>query len=131
MPSHWQEDAGVSPVIGTILLVAIVVVLSAAVFVMVGQLNGDRAEPAPSLALASDKSDSQATVVHAEAGLDWYEDMRVSGTCEPLLNGDPFPTAAGVPVKGGDVLTCDSGEDLELSSSPAKGNALLYRTEFP
>ena len=56
--------------------------------------------------------------------------MQVSGSCTPLLNGAAFPTAAGTPVQAGDVLACDPGEDLSISSSKGSGNALLYRASF-
>src|SRR5688572_21895357 len=129
MPSHPGEEA-VSPVIGVILLVAITVVLSATVFFLVSRMRGDNAEAAPHLMMSADEGDAEAQVVRAGAGLDWFEDMRVGGSCVPLLNGAAFPTAAGTPVRAGDVLSCAPGEDLSISSSQENGNALLYSTSF-
>jgi archaeal type IV pilus assembly protein PilA len=130
MRRRVPDESAVSPVIGVILLVAITVVLSATVFVMVMAFKDDSARPAPTLTMSKDQAESEAQVVRAGGGLDWFEDMRVSGSCTPLLNGAAFPTAPGRPVRGGDVLTCAPGEDLQISSSPALGNTLLYQATF-
>ena len=129
MPSRPGEEA-VSPVIGVILLVAVTVVLSATVFVLAAGMNDDKAEPAPQLLMAADESADEAQVLRADRGLDWFEDLRVAGSCTPLLNGAAFPAAAGTPVQAGDVLSCAPGEDLSISSGEGDGNALLYSKSF-
>ncbi len=127
-----SEDA-VSPVIGTILMVAIVVTLAAVVFVLAQHFANRQSKEAPNVHFQTDNGASTAKILTAPASdqLDWYRDIVISGSCDPLLNGHPFPTSEGTPVQASDVLTCSSGEDLKLAATQPDGNVLLYEHEFP
>ncbi len=131
MSVRHRDEQALSPVVGVILLVAITVVLSASVFYAAGKISEDRAKSAPPLGMSTDETAGEARVIHADPDLDWFDDMVVAGSCTPLLNGGAFPVASGTPVKAGDILSCDAGESLTLSSSQAEGNSLLYRNSFP
>lgn len=131
MPARRSDEDAVSPVIGVILMVAITVVLAAVVFVLMNRLNDDNAETAPELAMQRSPNGREVIVVRAEPGLEWSEDLLVSGTCTPTLNGAAFPAGPGTPVQAGDRLACASGEELRISSSEDLGNALLYDGLFP
>lgn len=126
-------ELGVSAVVGTVMLVAIGLLLAAGTFLMVQRLGPDEIERAPDVGFGVESANSQVSILKAPAGiaaLDWFDDLRVTGSCTPLLNGNPFPTASGTPVAAGDVLSCAPGEDLRIASSDANGNALLFQHQF-
>lgn len=126
-PGRTPGDEAVSAVLGVILLVAMGVVLAAGVFYFSSQMSKPQ-RTAPSLAMTERGQDVQ--VVRAGPDLDWFEDFVVKGSCVPLLNGQAFPSSAGTPVSAGDVLTCDSGEDLAITSSEAYGNTMVFQKSF-
>ena len=127
MPS---DDAAVSPVVGVLLMVSIAVVLSATVLYMANTFADDQPEPAPDLGILRREQAGEADVIRVQEGLMW-SDLVLSGSCVPMLNGDPFPTTPGVPVRPGDVLTCGHGEDLTITSDDDHGGAVLLRMQFP
>ena len=128
-----RDESAVSPVIGTILMVAITVTIAVVVFVLAQSFAGDQPEEAPNVHFQSNNGASEAKIISAPASdqLDWYQDILISGSCAPLLNGGPFPTAPGTPVQASDVLTCSSGEDLRVAAVQSNGNVLLYEHDFP
>ncbi|MHB1261280.1 MAG: archaellin/type IV pilin N-terminal domain-containing protein [Thermoplasmatota archaeon] len=123
---------GVSIVVGTLLLIVIVIALGVAVGVMVNQVRKETGlgKETPDLAFELDSHAPTAKVVRASPDLDWVRDLRLAGTCTPTLNGAPFPTLEGRIVTADDLLACNTGETLTISSSDAKGNALLFNHSF-
>lgn len=123
---------GVSVVVGTLLLIVIVIALGVAIGVMVDQTRKETGlgKDVPDLAFEVDPHAPTARVVHASQDLDWVRDLRLGGTCDPTLNGAAFPTSEGDLVMADDLLECEVGETLTISSSEAKGNALLFSHEF-
>ncbi|HWH09402.1 MAG TPA: archaellin/type IV pilin N-terminal domain-containing protein, partial [Candidatus Thermoplasmatota archaeon] len=86
-----RRDAAVSPVVGTILMVAITVVLAATVYVWVSGFGGSGSDPAKTISLSSggaikdcgvDDKCKTYTIAGASPGLK-YEDIKV------VLNGVP------------------------------------------
>lgn len=65
-----RGDGAVSPVISTILMVAITVVLAATAFVLVADIGGP-GETAPTFGLQRDDLEDKLTVTSASAGADW------------------------------------------------------------
>ena len=125
------DDPAEGSVIGVILLVGITALLAAGIFVAVRILSdGDSTTPPPELAFARDPEGPSLRVVRADSGLDWFDDVIVDGSCSPTLNGAAFPTAVGREIRAGDVLDCQTGQDLVIASSQANGNGLLYQIDF-
>lgn len=130
MQTLGRDEAAMSPVLATVLLVSIVVTLGAGVMLVAGKIQGTQATKPPVLAFTTDTARGQAQVVLADPGLDWSRDLVLSGSCAPLLNGSPFPGSPGTPVTPGDVLSCGTGEELRIVSTPSGGSALLFRAHF-
>jgi hypothetical protein len=130
MPNHGSE--GVTAPISVMLLVAVVVLLAFATMFFVNRLTDESRidEPRVDLAFSLDDNNPTATVVRASDDLDWVRDLRTSGSCDPLLNGQAFPAAVGRLVQSGDVLECEGRETLRITSSDEKGNALLFDYTF-
>jgi flagellin-like protein len=129
-----RDDSAVSPVVGTVLMVAIAIVLSATVWLVAQRFADDGPVDSPKLGVSPDSDDSELAILRAPSGaaqLDWVRDLRLGGTCDPLLNGAAFPLSAGTPVQAGDVLSCQPGDTLTISTSPALGNTLLVQHTFP
>lgn len=120
-------DEGVSPIIGTILMVAITVVVAAVVWVTVSAIE-KKTEPAPAIAFYKDPSGPSVMVVRVEPGVDWANEIAFRGTCAPTLNGAPFPDNPGTTIHPGDILTCEPGETLIIIAT--KPNQKLYETTF-
>jgi hypothetical protein len=110
-----------------LIIVAVALALSVALF---GQRLTDEADDQSIPDIGFVTESPTVRVVHAQDGLDWFEHFRFGGSCDPTLNGQPFPTATGRPVMAGDRLGCDLGERLSIMSAPSFGNALLYEVEF-
>ena len=105
--------------------------LGLAVLAIVTKLDVNGAEDVPpSLAMATDGKQGEATVLHAEVGLRW-SDLQLDGDCEPLLNGAPLADTPNAHVRAGDTLACDSGATLQIQSARDRGEAILYRSTFP
>jgi len=131
-PGYVEDRAAVSEALGSGIVIAIVIALAVATFIMVNKVReGTHVDDEkPEFAMSIDATDPQATVVRAAEDLDWVRDLRLSGNCTPTLNGAAFPAVEGTLVKGGDLLACDWGEQLVISSSETKGNAVLFSHTF-
>ncbi|HLF16186.1 MAG TPA: type IV pilin N-terminal domain-containing protein [Candidatus Thermoplasmatota archaeon] len=94
MPANTRNrrgDEAVSPVIGTILMVAITVVLAAVVLVLVNGTNGN-GDSAPPVAMQRDEASDQVEVVRGSGDADWsLVEIRSSEALRFALNG-----AAGI-----------------------------------
>lgn len=64
-------DEAVSPVISTILMVAITVVLAATAFVLVADVGGQTGKAAPAIGLRADDNLDRLVVTSAAQGADW------------------------------------------------------------
>lgn len=132
MPREGSDQA-LSAVVGVTILVGIAMVLSAAVYLVVQGIADDDVKASPIMGFGVDGTEPEVAILGAPAGssqLDWYDDLRISGCTNPLLNGNPFPTASGTPVAAGDILTCAPGDDLRIASSEDEGNALIFKHTF-
>lgn len=117
------DDAAVSAIIGTILMIGIMIVLAAAIFVIIRGIQVHPEDETPHLVLVPQGDTLVVASIVPGADLDWYRDLRVSGPCAVNLQLTPvggvaagFPSAAGIPVRPGDVLgNCDAGEELVVS----------------
>lgn len=125
-----RDDAGVSPVIGTILMVAITVVIAAVVFVIASGF-GEKTEGAPSVSFRKDATEREVMVIRVEVDTQWGRDLAIGGTCAATatLNGAPWPPPSGSVVQAGDVLGgCQAGDSLEVIAT--KPNVLVFQTVF-
>lgn len=129
------DDRAVSPVLGTVLAIAIAIALAGAVFFMVRILTGKSQQATPAVAFS--KEGATLKVVAAPAPpLDWFSDLRVSGSCAAHVQLAPnggaaaaYPTAAGTKVESGDVLSnCAVGETLVVVHVAT--NRILYQGTF-
>lgn len=132
MSALRRDERAFSVVVGAILLIAIVITLSATVWFMVHKVREDTGldDEKPELGLKVDNVDPLVTVVRASADLDYVRDLRFGGTCVPTLNGGPMPTLEGRLVTADDKIGCGWGESLVITSSDAKGNAMLFSHTF-
>ena len=114
-------------------LVALAVVtlgLGLGVLALSMQLDVNKVETTPpQLALQQDPDAAELQVLRVEPGLDW-SDLVLDGDCQPLLNGQPLANTPTQDVQPGDVLSCASGKTLQISSTPQRGDAVLYATEL-
>ncbi|MFO1535979.1 MAG: type IV pilin [Thermoplasmatota archaeon] len=130
-----HDQAGVSPVIGVILMVVIVVALGAVVFVVVGGLSKKPGGDTPKVTFTKLVDALQVVTAPEHPTVDW-SDLTASGTCAPHLmlsmGGSapaPFPTTAGSFIGPGDRLSgCGFGETLILSHRPT--NTVVYSFNF-
>ena len=108
MRKNWKDRKGVSPVIATILMVAITVVLAAVLYVMVMGFGGDGAGQAPTVKLTKDGSIYKVSIDKAME-LDALK-VRIGGS-------DPVPLAFG-DIKGSaiTVTLVDAGVDKKLNN---------------
>ena len=128
-----REDA-VSPVLGAILSVAIVIALAVAVWFMIRLLTKS-SDATPAVAFTKDGPVLQVATAPSPP-LDWFTDIRPSGTCAANLQLTPnggtagaYPIAAGTPVTGGDKLTgCTAGQTLTLSHVAT--NRVIFQASF-
>lgn len=111
-----QNNEGVSPVIGVILMVAITVVLAAGVYILVDGI-ADRDINKQVILGVSDEGDGLLVITQAPRDMLW-SDLIVSG-----CNNANQPTAD---VLAGDELTnCASGATISHRAT----NQLLYRVD--
>lgn len=137
-------DEAVSPVISTILMVAITVVLAATAFVLVADVGGQTGKAAPAIGLRADDNLDRLVVTSAAQGADWARlaimqtsfggtgTIHVGTDAVPAFPGDP-PGYQNEPAAstGGNIATevpitsttdpITAGEYLELCRS-AGGN---------
>ena len=128
-----RDDAGISAVIGVILLVAIALAIALTIFLAAKRYTDETAETDKPLVSFDKVGDTWVRVVDAPAGnlmLDWADDLRISGSCTPTLNGAAYPGTSGTPVQAGDVLECPPDTTLVIATSEAQGDTVLYRTTF-
>lgn len=91
-------------------------------------LNGVEDVP-PHVALANDPDRDEIQILQAEQDLR-YSELQMEGDCVPYLNGRPLSESPQAPVQAGDVLSCQAGQTLEIHSTRARGDAVLYRYTF-
>ena len=104
--------------------------LGLAMLAIVSKLHVNGVEDVPPrVALANDPGRDEIQILQAEQDLRWSE-FQMEGDCVPLLNGRPLSESPQAPVQAGDVLSCEGGETLEIHSTRARGDALLYRYTF-
>jgi archaeal type IV pilus assembly protein PilA len=99
MKKIWKNRSGVSPVIATILMVAITVVLAAVLYVMVMGFGGSTPQ-APAATLT--KSGSDKVIVNINPATD-LGDMRFSFGATAVAMNDAGETANGLTVAFVDV----------------------------
>jgi flagellin-like protein len=131
--SSFRGDEAVSPVIGTILMVAITVVIAAVVFVFVSGF--DEPANAPAVSVSADDLDDRLVFIRADPDLksDDFE-IRISvaggfGYNEAAANVGPTDLAAFtfVPV-GPDSLELGGGDSIFLcADSPAQDVQVALR----
>lgn len=127
------QDEAVSPVLGTIMGVAIVVALAASVYFLIRLLTQGH-DATPQVAFTQEGNVLSVTRAPSPP-LDWTG-FRATGTCAAHLQlkptggvAGPYPTAAGTPVKSGDQLSgCLTGETLVLSHVAT--NRVVYEHAF-
>lgn len=104
--------------------------LGLAVLGLVTQLDLNEVEDVPpQVAFASDSASGEVQVLKTEEDLRW-SDLQIQGSCTPLLNGHPLLESPAAQVQPGDVLSCDSGETLQIHSTRERGDAILHETRF-
>jgi flagellin-like protein len=135
------DDAGVSPVIGVILAVAITVTLGAIVYLVSTNLTSSSQQQhvAPRIGFTRVASGLQVATSPTNPPVDWTVDLRPGGTCYSNANlkltplGSPQVAWASIPagtkVSPGDVLGgCQQGETLTLSH--VETNTVVYTYQF-
>jgi hypothetical protein len=131
-----RDRAAVTSVLGVFLVVIISIALGAAVWFMVHQVQRSHEVGTNSIKvvfrLNNGDTAHQLTVVKVvPENLDWVNDLALTGTCHPTLNGAAFPTAAGSKILAGDTLAgCARGQTLQVASSAAHGSELLFSATF-
>lgn len=125
--SLGQDNRGVAEGVGVILMITIAVALAVSLFFF-GKILSEQGEEKSLVSFRKDASATSVQVVHVGEELDWADDIAISGTCTPTLNGGPMPSGPGTRVAAGDVLDCDSGESLRLVH--VADNKILYDTTF-
>lgn len=111
-----SEDA-VSPVLATVLLIAIVVVLAGIVLAIGFAVNQGRGDPPRAFAFTKDDASGEVRVVTAPHGVPWSE-IRVTG-CSTVPAGTVDP---------GDAVTGCSGHVTLVDTHT---NTLLASYDFP
>jgi flagellin-like protein len=107
MKKMWKnrKDA-VSPVIATILMVAITVVLAAVLYVMVMGFGGQGGQETPTITMTYQKTgagDYNFTVVGVTANDILWTD--ITGVLSPTTGTLAIPTTAGMYVGAGDIVS--------------------------
>lgn len=129
----WRDDDAVSPVIATILLVAIVVVLAATVFTLVSEVTSRRSETAPAFILRLDDAVDRLSVTSASPKADWnrLEITADQTTVRCALNAESGMASACAVAASGTFVDITSasddmrtGEFLDLCITPANSNAV-------
>ncbi len=122
-----MDDEALSPVIGTILLVAIAVVLAGVVFVMV-QSQNEAPQEVPRVGFNPDHAGAGGSLtvvrVDADAGEFSWDNIAIA---EGSTASCTLPTGQ---VSAGDVIECTTEGTLALSYTlPGGDTVLLYETE--
>lgn len=132
-----QHEEAVSPIMGVLLMVSVTVVLGTVVF-LVATNQGKTDSTAPgSVTFARTNNVLQVVNAPALPKMDWYNDVKATGTCAAHLKITPvstgmtvdFPTAVGTPVSAGDKLSgCAQGEQLALALT--RSSTVFYSVTF-
>jgi flagellin-like protein len=124
------DDEGVSPVLGTILMIAITVVVAGVLFLISNDLSKPD-DKTPQVSFIQDKGEGTVMVTKAptEPHLIQWKVFLIRGSCTPLLNGDPLPPPADELVKGGDTLSgCEKDQDLVIVHR--ESSTVIYDVDF-
>jgi len=138
-----DDDRGVSPVIGVILMVAITVILAAVIGTFVLGL-GDSLEQAPQAQLdAESNSDGDLLVNHNGGDAIPAAEIRVTvdgsdytvSEFTDLTDGDDFTVGGTLEVAGdgggGDTLPDDTEVQVQVVHEPSESILLDTQVEFP
>jgi hypothetical protein len=123
MAGRPRRDEAASAIIGTMLMIGIMVVLAAVVFVVARGIQVHPEDETPHLVFVPQEDRLVVASMAPGSSYDWFRDLRITGTCAADLQlttasgtVGAYPTAAGTPVRPGDVLgNCDPGEDIVVS----------------
>lgn len=128
-----NDNEAVSPVIATILMVAITVVLAATVYVWVGGFSANQQHSAPTISLASDGPIADGvksyTVSAATFGLKW-NDLRVTidGVEQTIDETAACPAAASTKFVVCHGATTEAAADTINGGDTLKINAAPHQT---
>ena len=132
--AYRKDDRAISQILGTMLVIGIAVILAIVVGIMLHQVTQEqgRGDPPPSLGAVQPDDDPEVRIIKvpADMPLRWGEEIRTEGTCDPLLNGQPFAASLGQPLEVDDRLSCDPGETLHIVHQGSDSGAVLYRFRF-
>jgi hypothetical protein len=110
--------------------VSLTIALGVAILALARQLQlNDVVSAPPGLAMDANAPAGQAQVLRADTDLRWSE-LVLDGDCTPLINGSPFLEHVQDPVRAGDVVTCASGSNLQVSSAQKDGGVVLFEATF-
>ena len=118
------EERGISPVIGVILMVAIVVVLSSVSAVVIFQAQEDGVEPAPSALMEVDSQDGSVTQIFTHEGGERLEGdkLTLKGAADP----DVFD---GKSLDQGDTVEfVPTSKEVKLIFTGENGHSHVLRT---
>ena len=122
-----KAEAAVSPVISTILMVAITVVLAATAFVLVAGVGQDATEPAPNVGLRIDDVLDQLSVTQADQKADWNR-IAVAiashdcGACQIFVGSSAGPISEPGASDGLEII---GNTDLISTDRPIAGGDFL------
>jgi archaeal type IV pilus assembly protein PilA len=112
MPKIWKNRSAVSPVIATILMVAITVVLAAVLYVMVmGMGTGGSIPQAPVVSLSSERSDRVVVSISYPTTINDIK-FNFGGDVVDMSTADRSATANGLTV-----TFVDAGADGKVTSN--------------
>ena len=112
-----RDEAGVSPVIATILMIAVTVVLAIAVYTIVQRLDKESARLPPQFQMRPDEPEDKLEVISSSEEANWQRiEIRSNQPFRYSLRGDP---GVDLPADTWNALSASSlkmggGDDLEL-----------------
>ncbi len=124
-----HAEVAVSPVISTILMVAITVVLAATAFVLVADVGGNVTEPAPNIGLSSDDVADQIQVSIADPKANWDRialQVKSNGGSDPIRLGSSTIAVVNEPAEAGGVLIANRVDIVQGSLPMAGGDFLQF-----
>lgn len=120
MRKNWKDRKGVSPVIATILMVAITVVLAAVLYVMVMGFGGDNGGQAPAFSVTNDAANKRMTIsISPATNIDSF--MVKIGDASPVAMTDSGTVGT---APNATVTYVDAGKDEKVNS----GDYFKYTT---
>ena len=125
--SFRHAQAAVSPVISTILMVAITVVLAATAFVLVAGIAGDTTDTAPPVGFFANDVEDRLEVRAPGAGADWDRIailLADDGGSGSILLGNPSGVVNQEAQTGGLVIT--GRVDIVQTTTPMIADDRLY-----